>query len=110
MLKSYFYRKLTGPRTGRIYYVPALGRTYQASAPGEYPAEKFGHLRRGIRFQTGISIRGPYLVLGVANEAVLYATELEDPGSRAPRPFLRRGMIENQSTIQRMLKKPFVAF
>src|SRR5690606_36299145 len=65
MMKSYFYYTLTGPRTGNIYRVTALGWlnhphavefTYQASASHEYPAEKTGLLRRSIRYKTGMSL------------------------------------------------------
>lgn len=36
---------LVGPRTGRIYRFPRTNVTYQASAPGEPPAERTGYLR-----------------------------------------------------------------
>jgi hypothetical protein len=40
-------RLLTGPRSGRIYRY--AGQWYQASAPGELPAERTGGLRFGWR-------------------------------------------------------------
>lgn len=40
--KNKMVTEAAGPKSGRIYVVK--GREYQASAPGEYPANKFGDL------------------------------------------------------------------
>lgn len=39
---------LSGDRTGRWYRVPGTKKRYQASAPGEAPASRTGHLRQNF--------------------------------------------------------------
>lgn len=41
-------KTLAGQRSGEIYPLGRRGRTYQASAPGEPPASRFGKLRQSI--------------------------------------------------------------
>lgn len=108
MMKKFFFHALTGPRTGNVYWVPELNSYYTASATHEYPAEKLGLLRKSLRYRTGMSKEGPFLAIGVLGEAVRYAKELENPSSGIYRPFLRRGMIENEDVIKKMLKEPYV--
>lgn len=40
---------LSGPRTGRTYYVPGTKRKYTASSPGEPPATATAQLRQNIK-------------------------------------------------------------
>lgn len=107
MMKQFFGSALTGPRTGREYWIPQLQKWYTASAPHEYPAEKFGLLKKSINYRTGVNNKGPFLAIGVTGEAVRYAKLLETPGSGVYRPFLRRGMLENESKIKALLKNPY---
>lgn len=41
-------KTLSGQRSGERYPIGVKGRTYQASAPGESPAVKFGKLKQSI--------------------------------------------------------------
>lgn len=82
-----------GPKTGKIYLIKRGGRKYrhQASAPGEYPANMTGNLRRGVRFE----VRGDrQLVFGAEAD---YAPYLER-GTRnmADRPFLYKSIKANE--------------
>lgn len=43
-------------RTGRTYKIPGTDQTYTASAPGEYPALREGHLRASVA-KAGIKVR-----------------------------------------------------
>ena len=96
MMKRYFNDKLQGPRTGRIYRLPT-GGFYQASAPGEYPARKFGDLRKTLAYQINVEPGEICLVIGSPME---YAVDLE---LYKDRPFLRRGLFENIHKIEDML-------
>ena len=40
---------LSGPRTGRTYFVPGTRKEYTASAPGEPPAVQLGDLRKSVK-------------------------------------------------------------
>ncbi len=96
---DYLHEKLTGPRTGREYYVPELGRTYTASAPGEYPAEKLSFLRSSINaqyYETPSSMS-----VSVGSDGIEYARTLElDMG----RPFISRSFFEKQDRIKQILQ------
>lgn len=83
-----------GPKSGRIYLVKRAGgqrSRHQASAPGEYPANLSGTLRRGIRFE----VRGAkQLVFGAEAD---HAPYLEHGTTRmAPRPFLHKAVRANE--------------
>lgn len=41
---------MLGPKYGRLYYRP--GRVHRASAPGQFPANDYGLLRKSIRSET----------------------------------------------------------
>lgn len=83
-------RVLTGPRSGRIYR--HKGRSYQASAPGEPPAERSGALRNGgvVSFSYSETPGGWRYAFthAVSGPAEVYAPLLRSGTSRmAPRPF-----------------------
>lgn len=74
----------TGPRTGRIYY--RKGRTHQASAPGEPPAEDYGDLAESVNVdlsRIGV-LTGEVRVDDEAGEHLEYGAPA---ANLAPRPF-----------------------
>lgn len=69
------------PKTGRTYRY--RGRRYRASAPGQYPANRSGNLRRSVEF----NVEGKKFVK--VGTDVEYGRFLEDGTRRmARRPFL----------------------
>jgi len=99
MLKAGIQEKLTGQegRTGYDYWIPELGVWYTASAPGEWPSERLGDLKKSIKFQVGSLLGSPFLVIGTDIE---YAAKLENNG----RPFITRYLRENEDFIKDFLK------
>lgn len=92
-----------GARSGRFYRRPGGGISYQASAPGQFPAFVTGTLQRGVRghVETG---RGKITGF-VAVRGVKYAKFLEFGTSRmAARPFLRPTIHENRGAIMAVLQ------
>lgn len=100
-LREYLDDKLEGDagRTGNIYPHPS-GGTYTASAPGEWPSEKTGDLRKSIKFKT-IMNQNEISVEVSAN--VPYAETLED---YMDRPFLSRAVEERIDEIKEIMMKP----
>jgi hypothetical protein len=118
--------KLTGQRTGKRYLVPGTSVTYQASAPGEPPASMLGNLRKYISagnvFTKPLQEGGPQVVqvqesgdelsvaIGPDIQQVPYARRLEfggrnADGSRfAERPYLRNTFLEQEQTIENMIR------
>lgn len=79
---------LSGPRTGREYYVPGTRRIYTASAPGEPPASATGELRQSVK--KGIEGQGA-AVVGFVGTDMPYGPMLEfGTYQMAPRPWLRK--------------------
>jgi hypothetical protein len=78
---------LSPPKTGRVYH--RAGRTHQASAPGEAPANDFGQLAAsGRAIYPGQE--DLFIIRGIANWSTDYAAYLELGTSRIdPRPFGR---------------------
>jgi len=90
-------------KTGRIYTY--RGRTHQASAPGEYPANRSGNLVKNIEFQI---LSSEKLEFGAKNGAP-YAISLElgnKTGNRMkPRPFLDKTVQNNKLKILNIIGK-----
>ena len=86
---------LTGPKTGRIYTRYNPFRLHQASAPGQSPANDTGRLASSIEADVDTTQFNLTLSAGAP-----YARELEY-GTRnmAPRPFLRRTLLEFRQRI-----------
>lgn len=99
-MKEFFNEALQGPRTGRTYFIPELNKYYVASAPGEYPTVKFGHLRKSMTWKV---VHGKFVQSLYIGTNVPYAIELE----MAMRPFLKRGIMENYTEIRSLLGRPF---
>lgn len=100
-------KKLTGPRTGRIYIIK--GRPHQASAPGEPPASLTGKLRQSIT-HTDVQWDGDQAFAEVGSSAP-QAARLEFGGvdSRGvrilPRPYFSATWIEEEAAMQAILDK-----
>lgn len=118
-LLEFFADRLTGPRTGRWYTLPPQAHVnpltgkrmmYQASAPGEYPAERLGDLVDTLDYF--VCRMGDNVVLTIGSP-MYYAEKLEGFGgfldgyNSGSRPFLRRGILENLEEIKGLLGKPF---
>jgi hypothetical protein len=88
-------RNLTGKRTGKLYRKEGTKRRYRASAPGEFPAVKFGQLRGSVRWT---SKGGTAYV----HTDVNHGTYLEDPKHTrvsGARPFMKRTFEEEKSEV-----------
>jgi hypothetical protein len=107
--------RLTGNRSGRIYRVPGASQaTYQASAPGESPAQATGTLRQSVAADTprreGDEVKAR---IGVDLKRVPYARRLEFGGVHvqgrgvvriAPRPYMRPAFDENREEGFRIME------
>jgi len=96
---------LVGTRSGRFYNVPGTKKKYQASAPGEAPARRFGDLARDYK---------PYVkgFVGYIGAMLLYALMLEKgtsgKGGMKPRPHLGIAFEKNKNEIIRILSKEYL--
>lgn len=88
------------PKTGEYYKYK--GRRKRASAPGQYPANRSGELRRSIDFRVDGNSR---MIFGAGKE---YGKFLEE-GTRnmEPRPFLKKTVKKMESTNKQILIKAF---
>jgi HK97 gp10 family phage protein len=92
---------LSPPKSGRIYR--RKGRTHQASAPGEPPANDTGNLVQSIYRRKGV---------GKERQIVLkaeYAHVLEFGGRHVqPRPFMRPAVTENAEACGALYRKALI--
>ena len=80
-----------GSRTGRMYRKPGTKKYYQASAPGEPPARRFGKLLQSIRI---ILEQDDEFTYGFVGTDLIYAPPLEtgtEDGRLQARPFFEKG-------------------
>ena len=103
---------LSGERSGETYKVPGTESTYYtASAPGEPPASRLGHLRSSIgwkvmekRFMGRMEIRGR---VGTPLE---YGAKLETgeypagPDSQVARPWLGPTFVRERDAVKDILR------
>lgn len=100
-------KKLTGPRTGRIYIIN--GRAHQASAPGEPPATLTGKLRQSIT-HTDVMWDGDNAFCEVGT-SMPYGRTLEFGGVNSrgvrilPRPYFSATWLEEEEHMQAILDK-----
>ena len=94
---------LSGPRSGRTYYVPNTKKTYTASAPGEPPAVVTRDLRGSIQ----ASIEGTgRSVLGKVKASAKHALPLEFGTRRmAARPFMKPSFDKALPIIKLILSR-----
>jgi HK97 gp10 family phage protein len=91
--------KLSGARTGKMYRVPATARMYRASAAGEPPASRLGHLRASYKYLvTGKGVNSE----GVVGSDLDYSHYLEYGTAKIkPRPHLKPAFQESKNKIQK---------
>lgn len=131
-------KTLTGRRTGRTYRIPGTSRTYVASAPGEPPAVRTGHLRNSIMIV--VDKEKMEAIVGPEKMSPDYARDLEfgsnrrssggdvgsvggslgfpTPGRRtssvsqrgaiAPRPFMQPTFNRIRKQLEAILSKPWI--
>lgn len=120
-LRDYMLLRFSEPKSGRWYYVPSRGR-YRASAPGEYPAIKYGILYRslvtrrryahplgaGVTFGARPFSGSSY---GRRNDPD-YARRLEglERSREASRPYFVRAMLETMGTRPNNARAWFVGY
>lgn len=78
------------PKSGRFYVLKG-GRLHQASAPGEYPAERTGDLRKSI----GTKVSGLQLRFGAEEEYAKFLQQADSP-------------LKTQSTGTKIKARPFL--
>lgn len=100
ILRNNLIQDMAQPHTGREYKVPGTGRTYTASAPGEYPAIRLGQLRAGIRTAASISPSGIFGVIGTDVEHGLYL-------EAGLRPWLGKEFEDSENELKDYLGKPW---
>ena len=103
---------MKGPKTGRIYPRPG-GKTHQASAPGESPANDTGRLVSHINHE--IKDSGLSGTVGIHNlSSVPYARRLEFGGKDSrgimilPRPYLFKAYNKNEKSIKKKIAEAIV--
>jgi hypothetical protein len=102
LVVGYIREKMLEPKTGRIYRIPGTSETYQASAPGEYPAVRTGDLWTSLTAQQ----TGPTeFTFGTSIE---YAKYLEgnstEPGIR---PFIEKTVSEAEHLVKQEMTRPW---
>lgn len=105
---------LRGQRSGRIYRVPNTKRRYQASAPGEAPANRTGAYRMSWQPSTYVSemsgeltvtsqVGSNYRVNGkILSEMLEYGT-----GKMAPRPHVEEIQKKVEPKAVRIYNEPY---
>lgn len=99
--KQILVQQAAAPKTGKVYMVN--GAAYTASAPGEFPANKFGHLSRSYKVALGLN------EVTIGTDVLVYPSYLR-AGTRkmAPRKFLRQAL--GDAMEMEHFKTPFVEF
>lgn len=112
-LRNEVQETLSGPRSGETYKVPDTRNTYYtASAPGEPPAQRLGHLRSSIGWkitkERGL-LRQNMKIIGKVGTPLDYGAKLETgeyPSGRnyvVRRPWLGPTMVRERQAIKRIL-------
>lgn len=101
---NHIKKRMRETKSGEEYKIPGSnGKTYIASAPGEYPAIRTGQLRSGVKFKVQNESDGVAVSMGtdVLQGIVLEGTE-ENPGIR---PWLSKALEELEPRISQVLEK-----
>ena len=108
VLRNAALNVLRGKRSGRIYRVPFSSTKYQASAPGEPPAQRTGILRQSWRTKVSSSRQMNYVVINPAiTTDVKYAPWLQDGVDKGIKKA--KGNISYHLTIKpRPFKEPII--
>lgn len=91
---------LSGSRSGRTYRVPGTRKTYQASAPGEAPAQATAELRQSI--STEVEGEGKSIVGRVGSDKIQALMTEFGTRTMAPRPWLRPTFEKMTGRIQEL--------
>ena len=97
---------------GRFYLIPGTGATYQASAPGQPPAEREGIYREFWESTPAVQT-GSRIIAGVFNDRTTDGGEPLFPileygtrdGKLAPRPHVGPGMERSVPKIEALAKR-----
>jgi hypothetical protein len=122
--RDYLLLRFAEPKSGHRYYIPRRG-WYQASAPGEYPAIRYGILYQSMRV-AGARIRqnGATCRVGASTFSTemfgasypippdpKYAREVEGLEGPGPyRPYFVRAMLETRGNRHANAGRYFVAY
>ena len=94
---------LSGSRSGRVYRVPGTKKTYQASAPGEAPAQQLGDLRKSV---TGGLEKEGRNIIGYVGTGLDYGPMLEYGTSKmAARPWLRISFEKSLTEVRHIFTR-----
>lgn len=118
----YMLLRFSEPKHGRMYYAPGRG-WYRASAPGEYPAIKYGILYRSLSITTPVRVSQTGMLVhvgalpfpgqsyGVRDNDPDYARELEGLEGNGPtRPYFQRARLATSFTRERDALAHFLTF
>lgn len=104
---------LSGERSGKEYRVPGTSVYYTASAPGEPPASRLGHLRGSVDWEVikKGALFGKTEIVGRVGTPLEYGAKLETgeypasdkPNSAVARPWMYPTYKRELKTIKRIL-------
>lgn len=102
---------LTGGRSGRIYRIPGTGASYQASAPGEPPANRTGAFRASWNVSAEGGGGGSYKA-EVKSELTVNGYNLgslleHGTSKMAPRPYVDKTVEQSKDKVIQMFKEPY---
>ena len=86
------------PRTGHRYKKPGTNVYYTASAPGEYPARRFGDLAKNVRYKIRGGALGRDAILGTDQEHGVWLEK--KPESQGGREWLRPSLEEARPFVK----------
>lgn len=100
--KDIMVQQAAAPKSGRVYRLKGGGE-YTASAPHEFPANKFGHLSRSYRVSLG------FREVTIGTDVLVYPAYLRAGTHKmAPRQFLKEAL--GHALEMERFKQPFVEF
>lgn len=91
-----------GGRSGETYPVPGTARSYQASAPGEPPANRTGNYADSFRGRNQVIDLRAYIGTRDRRGRPLELGTFK----MAPRPHLRPAAMNNLERIKRVMRRP----
>lgn len=113
-LRNEVNETLSGERSGKTYKVPGTENTYYtASAPGEPPASRLGHLRSSIGWKI-MEKRGLFkrlAIVGRVGTPLEYGAKLETgeypagPNPTVARPWLGPTFVRERDAVKRILRR-----
>lgn len=105
LVRNEVLKNLSGARSGKLYKVQGTNRTYRASAPGEPPASRLGHLRASYQYKV---LGSGHNSKGFVGSELEYAHYLEyGTYKMQPRPHLIPAMLTAKPKIEKLFKRVF---